>query len=147
MFQAHVRHVDVIHESHSQLSSRPRRRTQTSPQPHTVRTHVTRRIPIHQMANSHQTVIAPEENHLCQFRCSGANNITIPCMVWELDTPVQHLRLTKVSAPQRAIFNITSPARLVWHDESWRIALCSPISYLSHHILVIINSSLIASKC
>jgi hypothetical protein len=74
MFQAHVRHVDVIHESHSQLSSRPRRRTQTSPQPHTVRTHVTRRIPIHQMANSHQTVIAPEEHHLCQFRCSGANN-------------------------------------------------------------------------
>jgi hypothetical protein len=87
----------------------------------------------------------PRKTIKCQFLCSGANN-TMYGMGTGHSSTASPSDKSFCTATCHIRYHIAT-ARLVWHDESWRIALCSPISYLCHHILVIINSSLIASKC
>jgi hypothetical protein len=98
---------------------------QTSPQPHTRNTENPN------TPNRHETRILPEEN----WKTISASSVrwreqyhALHCMVWALDTPVQHL----VSAPQRAISHNASPQRVWWARR--RLANCrlmAPLIFVS----------------
>ena len=104
--------------------------------PRHSRTHVTRKIPIHQVVTKRS--LYPRKTIECRFLCSGANNTMCRTMWRALDTPAQHLPPTNFlhsNIPSISHCHSTSGG----HDESWRIA--AMLSYESSFHLLLVSSS------
>jgi len=114
---------------------------QTSPQLPTRNTENQWRIPIHRIVIKRSSY--PRKTIKCQFLCFGANNMRRWCGHWTLESSTaSESPPDRVSAPQRAVFDITSPQRVWWARRKLvNYRLCCPISYLCHHTVITFSSS------
>lgn len=104
--------------------------------PRHSRTHITQRIPIHQVVTKRSSY--PRKTIECQFLCSGANNTMCRTMWWAPDTPAQHLLPTKFlhrNIPSISHCHSTSGG----YNKSWRIA--AMLSCESGFHLLLVSSS------